>query len=120
MEEYLEAWRLTSMKRCVVSVTSALIALVLPVVALAGVGEELESVPEISDPAIYNGSEVGLCGWPTTVHVANGGSWCTGTLIHPRVVVYAAHCGASPKQSKAYVGTSTVVLEPTSYRSHFK
>jgi uncharacterized protein (TIGR03382 family) len=83
------------MKRCVLSISSALIALTAPALALAGVGEELESLPEKSDPAIYNGSEVGLCGWPTTVHVSNGGSWCTGTLIHPRVVVYAAHCGAS-------------------------
>lgn len=41
------------------------------------------------DPAIYGGTDVPTCGWPTTVSF--GG--CTGTLVHPQVVVYAAHCG---------------------------
>lgn len=39
---------------------------------------------------IYGGTDVGTCGWPTTVSL--GGS-CTGTLVHERVVIYAAHCG---------------------------
>lgn len=30
------------------------------------------------------------CAWPSTVFLEN----CTGTLIHPEIVVYAAHCGA--------------------------
>lgn len=30
------------------------------------------------------------CAWPSTVSV--GG--CTGTLVHPKLVVYAAHCGS--------------------------
>ena len=47
------------------------------------------------DPKIYMGTPTETCAWPTTVAVQNGGSLCTGTLIHPRVVVYAAHCGAS-------------------------
>jgi MYXO-CTERM domain-containing protein len=40
---------------------------------------------------IYGGTDVVSCGWPTTVSL--GGS-CTGTLVHPQVVIYAAHCGA--------------------------
>jgi hypothetical protein len=36
------------------------------------------------------------CAWPTTVSVAGGGQ-CSGTLVHPRVVVYAAHCGGTSK-----------------------
>ena len=42
------------------------------------------------DPStIYGGGPVGACDWPTTVSL--GG--CTGTLVHPEVVIYAAHCG---------------------------
>ena len=41
---------------------------------------------------IYGGTVVNSCGWPATVSL--GGS-CTGTLIHPEVVLYAAHCGSS-------------------------
>ena len=39
---------------------------------------------------IVGGEEVGVCGWPSVV--ALDGT-CSGTLVHPRVVLYAAHCG---------------------------
>ncbi len=52
------------------------------------------------DPRIFNGEETELCAWPTTVAVSGGGSLCTGTLIHPMIVMYAAHCGASGKSIK--------------------
>ncbi len=39
---------------------------------------------------IYGGNVTTPCAWPTTVSL-NG---CTGTLVHPEVVVYAAHCGS--------------------------
>lgn len=43
------------------------------------------------DPSgIVGGEGTDLCGWPTAVSL---GRVCTGTLVHPRVVVYAAHCG---------------------------
>ncbi len=42
------------------------------------------------DPStIIGGGPVGSCDWPSTVFLEN----CTGTLIHPEIVVYAAHCG---------------------------
>jgi len=47
--------------------------------------------------AIFAGQEVERCGWPTAVAVVGGSSLCTGTLVHPRVVVYAAHCGGGNK-----------------------
>ncbi len=44
-----------------------------------------------ADPLpILGGEVVGPCGWPNVVSV---GGFCSGTLIHPEVVLYAAHCG---------------------------
>jgi hypothetical protein len=39
---------------------------------------------------IYGGTDVVSCGWPTTVSMEGA---CTGTLVHPQVVIYAQHCG---------------------------
>ncbi|MCA9704235.1 MAG: trypsin-like serine protease [Myxococcales bacterium] len=59
-----------------------------PVVTAVVAALPLASSP---DPAgIVGGTEVPACGWPNVV--ALGGA-CTGTLVHPRVVIYAAHCG---------------------------
>jgi hypothetical protein len=45
------------------------------------------------DPeAIYGGETVAVCGWPTTVSMQGS---CTGTLVHPQVVIYAQHCGSA-------------------------
>jgi hypothetical protein len=61
-----------------------------------GLGDEEPTPPEEIEPElpptshIYGGDEVDTCDWPTAVNL--GGS-CTGTLVHPRVVMYAAHCG---------------------------
>jgi uncharacterized protein (TIGR03382 family) len=43
---------------------------------------------------IYGGFNSETCAWPTTVFL--GG--CTGTLVHPEVVIYAAHCGAGQNE----------------------
>ena len=63
-----------------------------PAAAFAG-----ELVGSRDPAAIYGGAAVDACGWPTTVFVND----CTGTLVHPSVVVLAAHCiafGGQPTQ----------------------
>jgi len=55
-------------------------ALLLPTLARAG------------DPVspIWNGTEAGTCDWPSVVQMEES---CSGTLVHPEVVIYAGHCG---------------------------
>lgn len=61
------------------------------VVALA----DLQSVP---DPQhVTGGADVMECAWIDTVAVTGGGGLCTGALVHPRVVTFAAHCGEGEK-----------------------
>ena len=47
--------------------------------------------------AVAGGQNAEECGWPDTVAVTGGGGLCTGSLVHPRLVVYAAHCGGGGK-----------------------
>jgi len=71
----------------------------LPVIALLSTTAlaASEAIPGSEPLHIYGGSAVEPCGWPTTVYVDG----CTGTLVDPQVVVFAAHCmffagGAQP------------------------
>src|SRR5688572_29839466 len=56
------------------------------------------------DPAIYGGAAVTPCGWPTAVFLSFGGSACSGTLVHPDIVITAAHCPGSSGGVQATVG----------------
>lgn len=66
-----------------------------PALALASPPQSVDAPDQ--DPLIANGSPVAQCAWPTAVAVTSGGGLCTGTLIHPELVVYAAHCGGGNK-----------------------
>ena len=56
------------------------------------------------DPRIFGGTAVQNCGWPTTVHLSFGGFVCTGTLIHPEIVVTAGHCPSSVEGRATAIG----------------
>lgn len=74
-------------------------ALALFVPSLAGAAE----LPLVDPPRpqkIAGGEAAQECAWPDTVAVTGGGGLCTGTLVHPRLVTYAAHCGDANKQIK--------------------
>jgi MYXO-CTERM domain-containing protein len=50
---------------------------------------------ETPEQHVYGGTDVVSCGWPTTVSIEGS---CTGTLVHPQVVIYAQHCGSGYSQ----------------------
>lgn len=43
-------------------------------------------------PRVYGGQPAQVCEFPSTVAIEGPGSLCTGTLVHPEIVVFAAHC----------------------------
>lgn len=68
----------------------ALLCLSLP--AMASTGEQTE-------PRIFNGTLAENCQWPMSVTM--NGSQCSATLVHPEVVISAAHCladGGAPSE----------------------
>ncbi len=67
-----------------------------PARAQSAPGSLAQPVP--APAPIFGGEAVTSCAWPTTVAVTGGNALCTGTLVHPQVVMYAAHCGAGDKK----------------------
>lgn len=68
------------------AVFGALMALAAPSAQAA------DTVPQ---SRIYGGEAAKSCEWPTAI----GFGSCSGTLVHPKVVIYAAHCGKQRKIS---------------------
>jgi MYXO-CTERM domain-containing protein len=71
------------------SLTSCLLALFFAPTAWASEPDVL-STPGTDPEAVVGGFPSATCAWPTTVSMQG---MCTGTLIHPQLVIYAAHCG---------------------------
>jgi MYXO-CTERM domain-containing protein len=75
------------------------------------------ATPE-GEPQIYGGQETEQCGWPSVVYLSTGGAACTGALVHPMIVLTAAHC--IPGNATASVrfgerGSTGVELAKTDY-----
>jgi hypothetical protein len=60
-----------------------------------------ELTAEVEPQGIYGGQPAGACEWPAAVSLGS----CTATLVHPQVIVYAAHCGAG--YSSVFIGDDT-------------
>ncbi len=74
------------------SLCSTVLVLV-PTIATAAPEDDGE-VLGIDAPStqIYGGDETEQCAWPSVVYLATGNSACTGALVHPQIVLTAAHC----------------------------
>ncbi|MBK8237405.1 MAG: trypsin-like serine protease [Deltaproteobacteria bacterium] len=79
--------RTTRARHLVITIAAMTVSAQLGAPATASAGAQLTAPPEVQP--IYGGGPSAECSWPTTVSL--GG--CTGTLVHPEVVIYAAHCG---------------------------
>jgi hypothetical protein len=96
------------MRRCSRTLGPALASLALLVPSAVKAAEPVSHASHpiqapTPDPLISNGTPAQNCQWPTAVLISSNNALCTGTLVHPQIVVTAAHC---PTVSQVRFGES--------------
>lgn len=64
-------------------------------------------------PVLINGEEVPIADWPTVVRIQTGNAGCSATIVGPKVLATAAHCGTNG-------ATSSFTLDGTRYEGKFQ
>jgi len=90
-------------------VLGGVLALAVPALASAGDLIDRPKEPE----KIVGGSYAQTCEYPATVGMRTGG--CSGTLIHPEIVLYAAHCGEASRTELGESWSSPAATVNTEY-----
>ena len=94
LHSYTTKCDVRGMLRFSVGLASSLVGFSVGGTAWAAGPEDLQmSTPDAV--GIYGGTTVAECGWPSTVDMQGA---CSGTLVHPQVVIFAAHCGSNYSQ----------------------
>ena len=75
------------------------------ILGLAGASLMFGACGQETDPSdlkIYGGTKVAAGEWNSTVGITNNGSmFCSGTIVHPRLVITAAHCVANTSSARS-------------------
>jgi hypothetical protein len=80
--------------------------LALALVIAAGCTAEAEQSAPVSEiqQSVVGGQEANACQFPAAGMVLLSGGLCTGTLVHPKLVIFAAHCQLAGSVRSIYFG----------------
>ena len=94
-------------------------------VTLVSIALDITATPGAPPPPtpIVGGTEAGTCDFPADVYIGNGGANCTASLIHPRVLVTAAHClggiGMAGFGESSYSPELTIAVQGCEANPHY-
>lgn len=94
-------------------------------VTLVSIALDVVTTPGAPPPPspIVGGTEAGTCDFPADVYIGNGGANCTASLIHPRVLVTAAHClggiGMAGFGESSYSPELTIAVQGCEANPHY-